>query len=701
MGGQTRNGYLDLLRERLRERMSRGRRRDYLIPGAWDCGGYGEAEPGGGGQVAVPPHRFLLQCLDRVILPARGRGTGAGRSLSRTRGVRQLAGEGVLDGKVRRRGGDWVRGASFYGMLLRTTTAWDHNGDGGLRSARGWTETGTFVKSILLLPLLARMGINVLYLLPISKCSQVFRKGEVGCPYSARNFFELEPELHDRLLGSDDADVEMEFGALVEAAHALGMRVMIDLAPRTASRDSDLILDHPEWFYWIDRRAERGYGPLRFEGFPHGIPRRSRFGRLFGYDVLQEHLRHFRHAPSVTDPARWRRFASRCRADPPRDLLSAIKREFGVTTPPGFSDVVNDPQPPWSDVTYLRLYLDHPAASVRHLDDASAQPPYVFTDSIKSSLFPGRRPNRALWKTLASILPFYQRFGVDGARVDMGHALPPELQGMIVEQARRHDPDFCFLAEQFDHGAAGRARREGYNALIGSSWWMEPRAGQGELHKLTHEVLPTCALPSWAGAETPDTPRAVVREGGRKFARMMAVVNHFLPGGIPFVNSGFELHERQPMNLGLDACPPGRFALARSDPYSGKLAYFDRVALHWRNRGAGDMVELLGRAGQIRARFLDELTDARNYFRPRVTMNARRVLAIGWRVNGGKRTLLVVGNVDFERRRRVVIDQVPGGRGERECEALLELCPSRSRAVVKSGTLRLSLEAGEVKVLLL
>ena len=237
--------------------------------------------------------------------------------------------------------------------------------------------------------------------------------------------------------------------------------------------------------------------------------------------------------------------------------------------------------------------------------------------------------------------------------------------------------------------------------MIGSCWWMEPRAEQGELHKFVHRVMPRSPLPAWAAAEMPDTPRAVVRDGGRDFVRMTAVVNSFLPLCLPLVNSGFELFERQPMNLGLDLCPPGRFALPKSDPYYGKLAYFDRVALHWCNRGAGDMVDLLARVALIRNRFLADLTDVRNYFAPNVEINAPSILAVGWRVADRRRILLVVANIDFKRRRRTAIQGLPTGGQPRECDAMLEICPGHVRPLAESGRLRLTLEPGDVKVLLL
>ena len=49
----------------------------------------------------------------------------------------------------------------------------------------------------------------------------------------------------------NNLSVDEQFQALVEAAHTLGMRVMIDIIPRTNATENDLIVDHPDWFYWI------------------------------------------------------------------------------------------------------------------------------------------------------------------------------------------------------------------------------------------------------------------------------------------------------------------------------------------------------------------------------------------------------------------------------------------------------------------
>ncbi len=42
-----------------------------------------------------------------------------------------------------------------------------------------------------------------------------------------------------------------------------GMRVMLDFVPRTAARDNNLILDHPDWFYWISIDEMNDFAPLK------------------------------------------------------------------------------------------------------------------------------------------------------------------------------------------------------------------------------------------------------------------------------------------------------------------------------------------------------------------------------------------------------------------------------------------------------
>lgn len=64
-----------------------------------------------------------------------------------------------------------------------------------------------------------------------------------------------------------------------------------------------------------------------------------------------------------------------------------------------------------------------------------------------------------LWNLIADIIPYYQKeFGIDGARIDMGHALPKELVDLIIKRAKEIDPDFMFIAEELNPGNARVAK---------------------------------------------------------------------------------------------------------------------------------------------------------------------------------------------------------------------------------------------------
>lgn len=61
----------------------------------------------------------------------------------------------------------------------------------------------------------------------------------------------IDPALHCGLC--DGITPEEEFCAFVEAAHKLGIKVMLDFVFRTCARDNVLIKEHPDWFYWINK----------------------------------------------------------------------------------------------------------------------------------------------------------------------------------------------------------------------------------------------------------------------------------------------------------------------------------------------------------------------------------------------------------------------------------------------------------------
>ena len=66
--------------------------------------------------------------------------------------------------------------AVIYSMLPRCFAAWD-------TTKLNCIEGGTLLRCIALLPLLERMNINVIYMLPVFEMGQEAKKGELSSPY--------------------------------------------------------------------------------------------------------------------------------------------------------------------------------------------------------------------------------------------------------------------------------------------------------------------------------------------------------------------------------------------------------------------------------------------------------------------------------------------------------------------------------------
>lgn len=91
------------------------------------------------------------------------------------------------------------------------------------------------------------LGVDALWLLPIHPIGLVGRLGALGSPYAIADYRAINPELGTR----------EDFLQLVEAAHALGMKVLMDVVYNHTSPDSRLRARHPEWFY---RRPDGNFG---------------------------------------------------------------------------------------------------------------------------------------------------------------------------------------------------------------------------------------------------------------------------------------------------------------------------------------------------------------------------------------------------------------------------------------------------------
>ena len=105
-------------------------------------------------------------------------------------------------------------------------------------NTRHFTEEGTFKAAQKQLPRLKKLGVDILWLMPIHPIGEENRKGTLGSPYSVLDYYGVNPEF----------GTEEEFRAFVDAAHAQGFKVILDLVANHTAWDHPLRAQHPDWY---------------------------------------------------------------------------------------------------------------------------------------------------------------------------------------------------------------------------------------------------------------------------------------------------------------------------------------------------------------------------------------------------------------------------------------------------------------------
>jgi glycosidase len=490
--------------------------------------------------------------------------------------------------------GEWSRSAVIYNLFPRLTTAFDHNQNKQIDVLpdEALRETGTFLKCIALLPYIKSLGATVVHLLPITSIGKDGNKGSLGSPYAIKNPYKLDERLSEPAL---NLDVETEFAAFVEAAHHLGLRVVLEFVFRTSAKDGDWVKEHPEWFYWIDNRLH-DRSPQHRSGLVYGNPIFSR--EELAVINAKVSAGDFRNLPPPSEL--YRSFFT----DTPTTVQLVGGRYIGKTKdgrecriPGAFADwPPDDTQPPWSDVTYLKMY-DHPAFN------------YIAYNTIRmysAELAQPRFANKPLWEKIIGIIPHYQeKFGIDGVMIDMGHALPSDLKKEMVRTAREKNPDFAFWDENFD--ITTKSVAEGYNAVMGSLIFVGHQFD--ELKKfLTFFAKQGVPIPFFGSAENHNTPRNASRfgggEAGANYSKFIFAVACAYPT-IPFIHSGMELCEWYPVNTGIGFSP----AELHQFP-SDKLGLFSEESYNWTGgNGTAPIIPFIQQTLAVRKKYEKLITD--------------------------------------------------------------------------------------------
>lgn len=116
---------------------------------------------------------------------------------------------------------EWSKNATIYEVNIRQ-----------------YTQEGTFKAFEKHLPRLKKMGIDIIWLMPIHPIGELNRKGTLGSYYSVKDFKGINP----------DFGTLNDFKNLVRKIHSMGMHVIIDWVGNHSAWDNPLTREHPDWY---------------------------------------------------------------------------------------------------------------------------------------------------------------------------------------------------------------------------------------------------------------------------------------------------------------------------------------------------------------------------------------------------------------------------------------------------------------------
>ena len=116
---------------------------------------------------------------------------------------------------------EWIKDKTIYEVNLRQ-----------------YTEAGSFKAFEAHIPRLKEMGIEVLWLMPVTPISEKGRKGSLGSYYACTSYTKLNSEF----------GMEQDFISLIQIAHKHEMKVIIDWVANHTGREHEWMEPHPDWF---------------------------------------------------------------------------------------------------------------------------------------------------------------------------------------------------------------------------------------------------------------------------------------------------------------------------------------------------------------------------------------------------------------------------------------------------------------------
>ncbi len=119
-----------------------------------------------------------------------------------------------------------------------TPVNWSHSTNIYEVNLRQYTQEGTIKAFATHLPRLKEMGVETLWFMPITPIAQKNKKGVLGSYYACSDYTSVSPEF---------GTIE-DFKALVNEAHAMGFKVIIDWVANHTGWDHVWTKKHPDWY---------------------------------------------------------------------------------------------------------------------------------------------------------------------------------------------------------------------------------------------------------------------------------------------------------------------------------------------------------------------------------------------------------------------------------------------------------------------
>ncbi len=547
---------------------------NYVIPDAWNTYGYSDKRKLRSGEIIVNPYSFYLYTLHNILFDHNNQ-------------IKKAI--PFVDEKKAKR--TWLKKANVYSLMIRSATAWDHDRDNRLTKDNIYhlNDNGTFFKSILLIPHLKRMGINTILLhQPFALC-KTYKKFAYADKESVINFTKLDENLKDSLI--PELNVEEQCLAFIEACHLYGIRIILEFCPGKIARYNDYVLEHPEWFYWINKEDLRKYHAPICPSLPHNtIPHTYTLKDLYHSEDVMEHISSFQYAPTS------------------HKTLLDHEIDENLTIAPLFSDQINANLTIDEDSTIFNYFEDR-SSHIPKNSISKKQAPYLLHDTIRQDLHPGKIIQQALWDMIHSCVSWYISYlHVDGIHIEKTFLLPEKLQKEIAKNAHKQNSHIAMIAEDTNIENSNAWINKGYDAISGNSGYEESNISNFNFHTFAYRLKDN-PCPMFAASEFFDAKRIASLEHGKTLSIMLHVMNQFLPNGIPLALNGFECFDVQPMQLSEYGDQKYVMSLPKSDLRYQRQAYLDEYYFDYCSKDLNILPFLLEKCHQIRDTYIGAITN--------------------------------------------------------------------------------------------